>query len=120
LIQAKSWGKDRVGYEIAAHFMRQPTENICVRSPINCSLQFVVNMKDTPPEKTASWMSGPCLLSYKTIVSRMGLEMSCPPEILSIPTAILMGSETASAAGDFLMAFNRDMEKLPVSGRHRR
>ncbi len=104
-------GKDSVGYEIAAHFLRQPTENICVRSLQSIAAYNAngVNMKNTPQDEIVEldeW-ARKCLLSYKKqLFHEWDWGNVLPsPEVLSVPTAILTSSETASAAEDFLMAF---------------
>jgi carboxyl-terminal processing protease len=104
-------GSDDVGYSIAAHFLRQTTETIPVRSPQNIAFYRAsgVSLKDTPPEKIADLSERAreqllCFQNQWYYEEHWG-PIQPAPEIFSLPTVLLTDSETGSAAEDFIMAF---------------
>jgi C-terminal processing protease CtpA/Prc len=103
-------GKDSVGYDVAAHFIHQPTEMVRVQSLQNIASyrSSGVTMKDTPPDKINElneWDRERLLCYQRQMFHEENWGNILPsPQIVSVPTAILTDSETASAAEDFLVA----------------
>jgi C-terminal processing protease CtpA/Prc len=104
-------GSDTIGYGIVAHFLRQPTEALVMRSPkhIASYRAFGLSMKDTSADKVPglSERDRERLLCYRRQWwhEESWGNVEPMPEILSLPTAILTDPETLSAAEDFIMAF---------------
>ena len=104
-------GMDSIAYSIVAHFLRQPTETLLVRSPkhIASYRALGLSLKDTPVDKVPdlSDEDRERLLCYRRQWLHEESWGSIQPseETLSLPTAILTDSETWSAAEDFIMAF---------------
>jgi len=103
--------------------LRQPTEAVRPRS-----LQTIafyrsngVNLKDTPPERLAAleeWERMHLLCYRKQLFHEENWgNMQPAQEIISVPTAILTETETASAAEDFLMAFRSGKGEAVQVGR---
>jgi C-terminal processing protease CtpA/Prc len=104
-------GSDSVAYSIVSHFLRQPTDAVRPRSLQNIAFyrSSGVTVKDTPQEKIGEleeWQREHLLCYRKQLYHEENWGAIQPTqEIISTPTVILTGSETASAAEDFLMAF---------------
>jgi len=104
-------GSDSVGYSIAAHFLRQPTEPLLPRSPQHIAYYRAggVALADAPADELAGLdeTAREKLLCYRRRWFHQAHWGSLSPasETLALPTVILTSSETGSAAEDFVMAF---------------
>lgn len=104
-------GRDSCAYSIAAHFLRQPTKTCRIKSRKNIAVYKAhgANLRNASPDSLAG-LSEPereNLLCYRNqwFHEESWGEVQPAKEILSLPTAILTGSETNSAAEDFILAF---------------
>jgi C-terminal processing protease CtpA/Prc len=117
-------GSDAIGYRIAAHFLRQPTEPPLVRSPkhIASYRAFGLSLKDTPADEVPGLdeKDRERLLCYRRqwLHEESWGNVEPAQEILSLPTAILTDSETLSAAEDFIMAFQSGKGRAIRVGRN--
>lgn len=101
-------GKDGYAYGVVKHFLRRPTEVLRPRTlkHIASYRAHGVTWKDTPADQFPEWAKEQVLCYRRQWWHEENWGTTQPsPEILNLPTAILTGSETASAAEDFLMAF---------------
>lgn len=116
-------GSDSVGYDIAAHFIRQPTEDVRIYSlkSIASYRSSGVTMKDTPQDKIvglSEWDRERLLCYKKQLFHEENWGNVLPSkEVDSVPTVILTDSETASAAEDFIMAFQSGKGQATRIGR---
>jgi len=104
-------GKDSCAYSIVSHFLRQPTKTRIIKSRKNIAVYKAhgVNLKNTSLDSLVD-LSEPeraNFLCYRNqwFHDESWGEVQPAEEILSLPTAILTGSETNSAAEDFILAF---------------
>ncbi|MBN1874819.1 MAG: hypothetical protein JXA33_11365 [Anaerolineae bacterium] len=93
-------GNDAIGYSIASHFLRQPTEILLVRSPKHIASHKASDASQTRRMHEESWGN-----------------IQPSQEILPLPTVMLTDSETGSAAEDFIMALQSGKGEVTRIGR---
>ncbi len=116
-------GNDDFGYSIVSRFLRQPTETCIIQTQKHNALSRArgVNLTGTPADQVP-FLSETDREHLHCYQHRLLHDVSWgqiqpAQEILSLPTAVLTGSETGSAAEDFLMAFQSGKGEATRIGR---